>query len=148
MYQRESRGQPERGEEDMSDGRITISRYMNSDQIAVELTDDLSRVRFVTAQMSLEAFARALTGQGEVPCGLEIRGLQFVGMKAENKTEIVSCERPYGDKKKLKAAVAALRKFEVDGWRADPKDLENGHNYGPNGITVRFSRHVAARQPL
>jgi hypothetical protein len=130
----------------MAEGRLTISRVSGGrrkDEIHIELLDYISGVVFVTALVPLEGFARALTAQGYVPCELEFRGLDRIGMKAENKTEVLTCNhrrtsREYKDE--IEAAICAL---EVDGWKGDRNDAKNHHRWvGKNGVSVTFHRHV------
>jgi hypothetical protein len=82
-----------------------------------------------------------------VPGEIEIRGLDVVGMKSENKSELIPGEHPYGDKKKLAALRAAMKKFEVDGWSGRASDLENHYNYKPGGCHVAFFRHAPKEKP-
>lgn len=122
-------------------GHIEISRYMQSETISIQITDESSRIRFLEMTLTCADLGKILTGLG---CSgdIELNGLDRLGWKHEGKTEIVVCDRPYGDKKKLALAIKAMQKFEVDGWVGRKSDLENGHCYGPTGITVVFHRFV------
>jgi len=127
------------------EGRITVSRFTNCNDdfpVYIEVEDVKSSVRFLEVRMGLKEFALAVLGLGSITCLLDVGGFELLGTKRENKRELVPCEHPFGDKKKLALAVKALKTFETDGWIGDKKDLENGHNYKPDGIEVRFIRHI------
>jgi hypothetical protein len=69
-------------------GRITISRMTGGPagpEIRIEFIDEISRVHFAQMVMTPEAFARCVTGQGEVEAELEVRQLDRVGMKPKAK---------------------------------------------------------------
>jgi hypothetical protein len=121
-------------------GQLCISRPRGGGEeyISIEFTDADARVRFATFKIGLEDFSRALTGLGYVPGEIELRGLEYVGMKSENKSEIV-LGNPFVDEKALQKKVAEL---EIDGWKARAGDLENHHNYTKDGVRVVFFRHV------
>ena len=126
-------------------GSISIHRVYSShedDRIRVEITDELSRTRFVSFETDLENFAKALMGQREVDGTFSIAGINLIGMIAENKTEIVKCQPPWNEETKKEANVA-LKKYEVDGWKARRGDIDNHHNFRKGGVEVVFSRHVA-----
>ena len=125
----------------MSKGRMAIyyAHSFDNDTIRVEITDDLARVRFLTVEMDPVTFSKMLMGRHEVECELELRGLNFIGMKAENKNEIVLC-KPFKDS--LAVKTRKMNQMEVDGWLGDVNDLKNHHNYRNNGVAVTFRRHV------
>ena len=130
--------------EGKSKGKITISRYTSShrdDGIIIEITDDLSRVTFVSLELSLENFARAVTGCGFVDGEMETRGLDLIGKKSEHKTIVIPCQ-PFGDKEKKEAAKRKMQEYEVDGWHGRERDLYNSHNHCKEGIRVSFTRYV------
>ena len=63
-------------------GKITISRPLYGDgqnSISIEVTDELSGMRFLGVKLSYEAFAEAITGLGYRPCEIETRGLENLG---------------------------------------------------------------------
>jgi hypothetical protein len=73
-------------------GQLTISRWKGNDDtegINIELIDADSHVRFVVVNISLEDFAKAITGLGYVPVDLDVRGLDKVGKIAEFKSTTV-----------------------------------------------------------
>ena len=113
------------------DGSFTLSR-MNSNQpldrpITFRIEDRLSGIEFCEVHVSLEDFAKAITGQGGIPCRVEVRGLHLVGKRRENKTEQVFV--PDGPFETREArAKAAVAEHEVDGWRGRVGDATNSHN--------------------
>lgn len=124
-------------------GRVTIGRFTGSSEgVRIEFTDESSRVRFATATLTVEDFGRAITGLGEIDCEIETRNLHLVGTMAENKTEVIKVERPFGSSELFDRLKTAVSNLEVDGWKHRESDLKNHHNYKSDGIHVTFFRHV------
>lgn len=130
-------------------GKVTISRTGSSigpDTIRIEVIDQGSGISFVNAVMSLEDFARAVTGYGWQSAELEVRELEKVGMILETKREQVTYDGPYFKEGALELAptiTEALRPFEVDGWKGDKSDLVNPHKRAGKGTqNVSFKRWV------
>ena len=129
-------------------GSLTISRVTGGrepEEIRIRITDESSRVQFVEMKMTPENFARCITGLGYVEGDFEVRDLHLVGSIGENKEELVRCEPPYGNEKKMAKARAAMRKMEVDGWRGCESDLRNHHRCSDDGVMVMFYRNVDAK---
>ena len=122
---------------------LTISRIHGSEDYAVEIRirDEHSRIEFIEMQLTLEQFATALFGTPVSEVDVELRGLEKLGLTAENKTEIVKCD-PWDEA----ARNEALKAYEVDGWKARSGDINNSHNFrtakGTTGVVVVFFRHV------
>jgi hypothetical protein len=77
-------------------GRLSICRIHSSESgetIMILLQDSLSRVQFVEVEMSLEDFTRAVTGSGYIPMKFNTRKLENVGLKKENKTELIPFDK-------------------------------------------------------
>ena len=110
--------------------------------MVVEITDEISRCRFLTFELDLKDFMRALTGRGGIKGDLTLQGLEVIGMRAENKAELIECDHPFYDRQKLEAAAKAVAAYEVDGWKARTEDIQNHHHYVDGGIEVTFFRHV------
>ena len=125
-------------------GKITICKTLGRDDkpINIDINDEISGCRLVNIRMSLEDFADALTGRGWVPVEMEVNLDGPIGMKAENKTEIVPFNCFSKDSESEKAISKALKPFEVDGWRARREDMTNGHWRTDQGQRVVFFRHV------
>jgi len=133
-------------------GRISINKVTcqapEKDYVIIELEDELSSVEFVQARMSLETFGRALFGLSSLPVEFELRGLDKVGKKLENKIEevFIPCETElYATDKEIRQAI---KKYEVDGWIGRDENAKNHHNWvgyrGIDGYTARviFRRWV------
>jgi hypothetical protein len=123
-------------------GKITISRTTSNrepDFIRLRIEDDSSGVNFLDIRMSLENFAKVITGFGYIDCEFELYA-QNVGMTSESKTEIVPLKDKYfaTDEQRQEA----LKPFEIDGWKARQSDIKNHHNYSNEGIKVVFTRFV------
>lgn len=115
-------------------GKITISRYLNSDNespIHINVQENDSLIEFVDISMTLEDFARALTGSGYIDCGLTFRGLDKIGKVREHKVEPIYTGEQYNFTKEQ--AKALIEPFEIDGWIGDEKDLQNFHNQTKDG---------------
>lgn len=115
--------------------KLTISRVHPShaeDYIEICLRDDKSFVEFVTAKVSMEEFAKAVTGISFQPCTVEIGGIEFIGKRHENKTIQV---KPGELAKWLKAN---------PGWFARESDATNHHmrDYKTNTYTVNVWHYV------
>ena len=123
-------------------GSVTISHPMMSDIIHIEFTDEISQISFAEVELSLKDFALALTGMGNVKGTIEIRNLETVGWKAENKTEIIRVPALKDYDKLRDYARKAVKALEVDGWSARADDVENHHCWKGNTVSVVFFRHV------
>ena len=109
-------------------GKITISRPARGDdveEVFISVVDSDASCEFLTIHLSLEDFARVLTGLGRVECVLETtpERLANVGTTHETKTEFVPGK--YSDN-----ANQAVAPFEVDGWMAVSGYFGNGHRSG------------------
>lgn len=101
--------------------------------VQLELEDEISGIRFLEVTFSLTAFASAMMGQSSQGVEFTLAGMDRLGMKRENKTELVPFDRTKyaGDDKEGSprwfAAQKALAPFEVDGWVANMSDMFNWH---------------------
>lgn len=59
---------------------VTISRNSH-DEITITIRDQASRINFVSATMTPDAFALAVTGLAEQPATAEVFGLEHVGKR-------------------------------------------------------------------
>jgi len=130
-------------------GKITISTIRSTHPrgswVRVTLEDENSHIHFVEIDIDFEQFGEAITGNGSQPCNMKLRGLEFLGRKYENKTELVMLPRNATEMEK----VGIISKYEVDGWMGRMLDLENHYNYvgGKSGegyvcYKVSFHRYV------
>jgi hypothetical protein len=127
-------------------GTVSISRYNNSDLVAIRVRDAASGALVVEAEMSVLAFANALFARAERPCEFTFNRSGVVGMAAENKTEIIGIPG-YPNTRNAKCIRALVKAFEVDGWSCRESDLTNRHCVGRDdsgGMTLKvvFFRHV------
>ena len=99
------------------DAAITISRSSN-DKINIRLRDKASGVSFVEFQMALEAFAFAVTGLGEVPGTMDVRGLEHVGKTRVSEPRRTIC--PLGDRARHVLEAWLAENAKEDGWVVDP----------------------------
>jgi len=130
------------------EGNISIFRPIGNecDYIEIELVDKSSFIHFLRARVKYADFAKALTGQRELPCEFELRGSELVGMRREHKTEKVFV--PSGGYATIRQrATAAVEALEVDGWKGYVSDALN-HNKllecSKNGdwMSVSYVRHI------
>jgi hypothetical protein len=69
---------------------VTITRT-SRDLISIRLRDSASRIEFVDVTMSLDDFARAVTGLSEISAKAELRGLEHVGKTKQIEQRRVEC---------------------------------------------------------
>lgn len=133
-------------------GKITISRPQWSDgteTITIRLQDENSRIEFVEARMTLQAFAQAITGLGHRDVELEMHGLDLVGKRIEHKEELVFVPGESYEPRHKKFAQMAIEAFELDGWKGSLRDADNSKRIAErrsdgNVYTVGFVRYVQA----
>jgi hypothetical protein len=125
--------------------RVGIHRN-SSDEVSIELTDRDSGTRFFRGVMTLEDFARAITGQSEVSiAGADLRGLDRLGMMMEVKTEKVDVPKNYAAYSSPDFAqdhAAWCAPFEVDGWQPDIDVRFNHHRSTGKTYLTHFRRWV------
>lgn len=128
--------------ENLNEGQLTISRWSGSRQesrcVTIRVIDKTSGIEFVCISVSPEELGLAITGQGHIACEYSVNGLQSIGKKSENKTEII----PYSDKLQKKHDPEALAAMEIDGWKVRRDDLINHHCWTEKGIRCVFFRLV------
>ena len=101
----------------MSEFKITISRRSDR-KIIIQIRDEVSRIKFFDATMTLEDFAEALTGMGEVTMKGEVRGLQYVGKVKESVRRVAEYTGPSTyDYKKQEEWLK--RNCQEEGWLLD-----------------------------
>jgi hypothetical protein len=129
-------------------GSITISRCSNShgpDTVRVRLVDEIARIAFAEAEVSLENWGLAVTGRGYVDCLIEVKGIENIGTVSEHKIVLVPYKGSTWTEAGKAAARRALAKFEIDGWKGREDDLYNHHHHSSEGIHVNMFRHVPKR---
>ena len=115
-------------------GNITLSRPTGTgvDYIEIEIEDNSSGIRFLSARIGYADFAKMLTGLGFIPCEFELRGLDNIGKTVERKTENVyiplrTHPLVMSDPARRERAEAAIAKYEIDGWTGRVSNALNHH---------------------
>lgn len=114
------------------EGRMTISVIRGTEVpfIRVQLEDAASGASFLAAEVSLENFARMVTGQGHIPCEFVLRGTELLGLKKEVKTVMVPIPRMDGlsEDRREQMVRDYFAPFETEGWAGRVSDAFNWHN--------------------
>ena len=95
------------------EGQVTISRD-NQNIVCIEVKDTLSRITFVKLKLTLEEYAKVITGLSYQDCQMEVKGLEYVGK--EKITEARSVYYPDFDGKKAKMQNFLEQQHIDDGW--------------------------------
>ena len=101
-------------------GTVSINRLsgLSEPTIQITVTDEDARVEFLQLRMTLDAFARCVTGQSMIECNLKVRGLKNVGKVYEQRPlEFQLKQRNYGNNRKSNAIKKADH-LTPDGWTA------------------------------
>lgn len=130
-------------------GKITISRSQGPgpDEIHIMIEDDVSATRVLELRMTPEEYGYAISGLAYRPCQLEVYKDAPLGKKHEHKTELLPVEA-FLSRSDEAAIEAALKPFEVDGWRAYRGDIPNAHRWvrmqdgSSTAYRVSFHRYV------
>lgn len=137
-------------------GHINIGRWQANfeprEGVRIEIVDEDSRIHFLEINMTVEDFARAVMGLSEQDCTFELRGVDRVGKRRENKQVLVDVSADVVMRRDAKAAAEVLAAHEVDGWIApEPEALFNWHrvvhrDHANNSYKVQanFIRYVEA----
>lgn len=97
-------------------GTVSISRNSN-DLVRIELHDRASGLRFAELELTLSAFAQAITGLSRVEGELTVRGLEHVGKKLEVERRQILCPLKSLNKQALSDWLMA--NASEDGWHID-----------------------------
>lgn len=115
-------------------GKITI--LCDREGATIELHDDDARVTFATVQLNPVQLGQALGRLGYTECeSVEVRGLDKVGKKMENKEfifevpEDLSCKRDIRDK----ILIPILEKVCPKGWIPDTSFSSQGSFFSKGG---------------
>jgi len=97
---------------------ITISRPQGGRRepcISVKIEDHVSGIQFIEANFSLSSFMEALTGLGCVDGSMEVRGLEYVGLKRVSERRKIHCPlSQYTERAKLETWLA--ENGQEEGW--------------------------------
>lgn len=121
----------------MSQGKIRISKVTDStkdeDFIRITLQDAISRVQFLTIDVEMDAFARALFGIEGVSCEFSFNNLKAIGKTKEVQIFEIQTDKPY---------VLPDEQLEVlakDGWAVQLSSKQNIRNYYLNDLTAAYT---------
>lgn len=125
--------------------KLTISRVCNSksskEEIRIMLLDENSRVRVIDGILSLEDFAKAITGLGYVDVSVEVDtvDLFFVGKKKIIEERSIYCPLAYFSDKNLFSAWLKDNAQE-EGWYLDTYlgSQASIKSNAPNGCTLHY----------
>jgi hypothetical protein len=107
----------------------------------MEFMDEASRSRFLKVEISPENLLVAITSLGDQDCEFELRACEYVGKQQEVKT--IHVPGISGDRKTFDDELgAAVKPFEIDGWRADRGGGYNHYRQSKEGYEVWFRRYV------
>ncbi len=115
-----------------------VSSNTESDYISISFQDKNSNVTFLVCELSLEDFAQVITGKNvEV---VSKYNFENVGKIRELKTEVIHT-LTFGE-----VPGTILKEFEIDGWKANQKQIEDTTRYFKSGnvwaIRVDMVRYV------
>jgi hypothetical protein len=124
----------------------------NKHEMHFEIMDEASHLRF-DVMMTMENFAIAITGQGYMPCKLDMpEDFSILGKTMENKQVSIPFENdpPIASKEVFSEWFEKLViPYELDGWVADRETSMNFHklnhiktSYNMKTYTVTFRRWV------
>ena len=82
--------------------------------VRVEITDELSGIRFLECKFDIKSFAEMLLGLSYVEGSAEVRGLQYVGMQCIRENRTIFCPLTTHDEKEL--AEWLKENSKEDGW--------------------------------
>ena len=122
--------------------KLTISRPQCSDgrkYISINITDGVSGIQFLDAEIELADFAEALTGFSCTPMKGDLRGLEHIGKtRVTEKREIVCPLRCY-DRAELAAWLGD--NAQEDGWIVNTYLGSQGavRSHASGGQTLRYS---------
>ena len=128
------------------EGKISIlAHHGNNSGIEIEIEDNASGIRICTAEISMEAFAQAVTGLSSCPCNITLYQSENIGKKLEVKDELIPY--PYSNSEFEKVIKDLVEPYEIDGWKADSYYTgsynHHQHNYSNATYKMAFRRYVS-----
>lgn len=128
-------------------GKVTMGRPTLGDGkecVRLQIWDNASRQTFVEVELTLDNFARALTGQARIECTFDTRGLAHVGRERLVMPRTVELENTSGmSRKELEAWL--LDNCREPGWYVDPYLGSQGsqtYNNGKTQLHYRVFKYV------
>ncbi len=134
------------------EGIITIGRQTGPSGILIHLQieDVLSGCRIADLEMNVEDYGHAISGLAGQPCRMKLypKSWELLGRTRENKTEDVCIPGISGGQRtptEERLVEEAVKPFEVDGWKADTRNVGNHHYWRRDDVwSVMFFRYVSA----
>jgi len=102
------------------EGRITI--LIGADSTRIEIEDENANTRFAKIDLTASQFQRALSRESSVKCEIELRGLELLGKKHENKQFDFPIDEKLRSSKhseELREIAQEVLDHQGDGWIAD-----------------------------
>jgi hypothetical protein len=114
------------------EGRISV--LINRDETTIEVEDENANARFIKITLTPEQLSAALSRQMAVECEIEVKGLEKIGKKHENKTfdfEITSELANSRNENELQKLAQSLLN---DGWIAERYFSSQGSFFKKDGV--------------
>jgi len=131
----------------MIPGTVSIGRWSDG-TIRIEIRDELSRVKFVSATMSPEAFAHAVTGLAEQDAELEVHGLEYVGKRKVTEKRQIACPLEWRSKDEYTQWL--IQNAQEDGWilntHLGSQDSVTSNEDG-KGCVLRYNVYKYVEEP-
>lgn len=119
----------------------------------LSIVDKVSGVEIVSIPLTLVQFGNLVRGGRTVDVMIDWN-VKRLGWKYESKRVLVpldteKCKGEWKDGNHVLTAAGnkyldqALAHYEIDGWKADRKDVLNHHRRGKDGVHIAFRRWVA-----
>jgi len=136
--------------EKVGKGELSIGRVLYNDRddyIRIALLDSKSSVEFLSVEISLENFAKCITGMANCPVQFGIRATDKIGKQLEVKHEVIEVPDDHLMRESPGEIEKALAPYEVDGWKGRSRDALNFHNrVSENKYKVCFFRWVDSEE--
>jgi hypothetical protein len=123
-------------------GKITITRTYSSDNtrpVHIEVVDENSRIHVIEVRMSLEAFSRAVLGQGHIECELVGNPEQMSNFGSDRELVDVRIDLAEHKEKNLSELKDLMTRkvasFLLDGWKFHSTN-ENNQTRSTSMITT------------
>ena len=105
------------------EGRISI--LVGSEYTSIEIEDEKANTRFLQIRLTPEQLSMCLSRQACVPCEIELKGIDKIGKKHENKSFDFEIPKElsspgYGDIDNSQKLAEIAQKQLKDGWIAEP----------------------------
>lgn len=99
------------------EGKISI--LINRDETTIEIEDENANVKFVKVTLTAEQLSAALSRQMAVECKIDVRGLEKIGKKHENKSFEFEIPSNLASSSKSKELQEIAQSLLSDGWTSE-----------------------------